>query len=188
MGDYTARHHCPEQYRFPFGDNVRAFASVGGNADPTPYTRHAVVFSLPAGTPVLAARKGTVVQIKSDDRIDILHDDATIASYSHLGTIAQGITVGKTVSTDDIIGSVTATGNQKEAYMQLAVWRPEPLPPITLQKTDSTGSGFDLVSFPLEFCSADTNECGVLTKSQTVSRSKIAETKKQAKRKVKPAP
>lgn len=185
IGDYTANHQCTEHYRFPFGDNVRAFANVSDKANSTPYTRYAVIFSMPAGTPVLAARKGTVIQIKTDDKIDILHDDSTIATYSHLGKIDQGIIAGKVVTTEDIIGIVGATGNQKEAYMQLTVWRPEPVPPIASLKTNSPSSGFDLVSFPLEFCSTDSKECRVLTQDQAVSRNKIAEIKKQVKRKLK---
>jgi len=186
IGDYTARHKSPEHYLFPLGNNTRAFARVSDTANSTPYTRYAVMFSMPVGTPVLAARKGTVVQIKTDDKIDILHDDSTIATYSHLGKIAEGIIVGKAVSTADIIGIVGATENKKEAYMQLTVWWPEP-PPIDSQKTNSPNSGFDLVSFPLEFCSTGSSECRVLTQSQWVSRNKMTEIKNQGKRKVKPA-
>jgi hypothetical protein len=183
VGDYTAPHRCPEHYRFPFGDNIRAFASVSDTVNSTPYTRNAVIFSMPAGTPVLAARKGTVIQIKTDDRIDILHEDSTIATYRHIGKIARGITVGKAVSTDDIIGIAATAENQKEAYLQLTVWRPEPAP----IKSNSPGSGFDLVSFPLEFCSAKTDKCGVITHNQAVSRSTMTESKNQAKHKVNPA-
>lgn len=183
MGDYTAPHRCPEHYQFPFGDNVRAFASVSDTVNSTPYTRNAVIFSMPVGTPVLAARKGTVIRIKSDDRIDILHEDSTIASYRHIGKIAEGITVGKAVSSDDIIGIAATAENQKEAYLQLTVWRPEPAP----IKSNAPGSGFDLVSFPLEFCRAETDKCGVITRNQAVSRSTMTESKKQAKRRVNPA-
>lgn len=187
IGDYTARHHCPEQYRFPFGDTIRAFAGVNDAAGSTPSTRFAVIFSLPAATPVLAARKGTVVQIgTSGDRIDILHDDSTIATYSHLGTIAEGVMAGKAVATGDVIGTAGAAGNQKEAYLQFVVWRPEPRPGASLT-ANSPGPGYDLVSFPLEFCGTNSKECKVLTQSQWVSRNKMAEVKKQGKRGVKSA-
>ena len=184
IGDYTASHNCPEHYKFPFGENIRAFAHVSDKTNSTPYSRNSVIFSLTVGTQVLAGRKGRVVQIKTDNQIDILHDDSTIATYGHLGKIAEGVVVGKTVSTDDIIGIVGPTGNKNEAYMQLTVWHPEPLP-VASPNTDSPGPGFDLFSFPLEFCSTDTNECRVLTKDQMVSRNKIVEVKKQGKRKSK---
>ncbi len=181
IGDYTARHRCPERYRFPFGENVQAFAGVTDSAKSTPYTRYAVVFSLPAGTPVRAARKGTVVRITAGEKIDILHDDSTIATYSHLGKIADGMIAGRAVSTTDIIGIAGEAGNQKDAYVQLTVWRPEPSTAASL-KTGPPGPGFELVSVPLEFCGADSGDCGVLSQSQEVSRNKGPETKKQENR------
>lgn len=185
IGDYSARHHCPEHYQFPFGDNIKAYASAGNDATSTPYSRYAVAFSLPAGTPVLAARKGTVVQIKGSDRVDILHDDSTIATYSHLENIAEGIIPGKVVTTKDVLGIAGTLRKQKEAYVQLAVWRPEPVQTVKLLNTNSLSSGIDLVSFPLEFCTSDNNGCKVLTNDQAVSRNKRSGSRKQAKRKSK---
>jgi hypothetical protein len=182
IGDYTASHQCPERYQFPFGEKIQAFASVTDKTNSTPYTRYAVIFSMPQGTPVVAARKGTVIQIKTDDKIDILHEDATIGTYSHLVKINEDIFVGKVVSTNDVIGIAGAAENKKEAYMQLTVWRPEP-PPISSPKINSQSIGFDSVSFPLEFCSTDSGKAGVLTKSQPVSRSKMTGSNRQAKRK-----
>ena len=182
VGDYAARHQCPEHYRFPFGDTVRAFAVVSDAAGSTPYSRYAVIFSLPADTPVRAARKGTVVQISTyDDKIDILHDDSTIASYDHLGRIGEGFVVGKVVSAGDVIGIAGAADNPKEAYMQLTVWHPNPRPSASLT-ANGPNPGFDLVSFPLEFCSTDSSGCRVLTQSQWVSSNKTAEVKKPVKR------
>lgn len=180
IGDYSARHQCPEHYQFPFGDNIKAYASAGSDANSTPYSRYAVAFSLPAGTPVLAARKGTVIQIKAGDRVDILHDDSTIATYSHLEKIAEGIIPGKVITTKDVLGIAGSLQKEKEAYMQLAVWRPEPVPTVKLLNTNSSSSGIDFVSFPLEFCTADINDCKVLTNDQTVSR-KRSDSRKQAK-------
>ncbi|WP_168205959.1 M23 family metallopeptidase [Geobacter sp. FeAm09] len=187
IGDHTARHQCPERYRFPFSDKVRAFAGVSDPAGSTPYTRYAVAFSLPAGTPVLAARKGTVVQIgKNDDKIDILHDDGTIASYSHLGRIGEGVTAGKSVAAGDAIGMPGAADNPSEAYLQLAVWHPEPRLNAALT-ANGQNPGYDLVSFPLEFCAADSDGCRVLTRSQWLSGDRTAEAKKQNKRGTQPA-
>ncbi len=181
IGDYRASHNCPEHYRFPFGKNAKAYVNVADKASATPYTRYSVIFSVPAGTPVLAARKGTVVQIKADDRIDILHDDSTIATYGHL-EIGKDVFVGKAVATGDVIGLAGAAKNRKEAYLQLTVWRPEPMPDASLQAI-APSSGFDLVSLPLEFCSAGSNECRVLTQDQWVSGNKMAGAGKKAKRK-----
>jgi len=183
IGDYTAIHNCPEHYRFPFGNDVKAFASVSDNANTSAYTLYAVIFSMPAGTPVLAARKGIVVKIKTDN-VDILHDDSTIASYSHLGKISENIIAGKAVSTEDVIGEVGTAGDQKEGFIQLTAWRPEPRSAASL-KTVSQSAGFDFVSFPLEFCSNGSSECRVITQSQMVSRNVVTDVKKQGKRKAK---
>jgi len=156
---------------------------VSDNANTSTYTRYAVIFSMPVGTPVLAARKGTVVQIKAG-KIDILHDDSTIATYSHLGKISEGIIAGKAVATEDIIGVVGTTADKIEGYMQLTVWRPEPLSIASLKKV-SQSVGFDFVSFPLEFCSTDSSECRVITEDQMVSRNKMTGSKNQGKRKLK---
>lgn len=182
IGDYTAR-DVSSGYQFPFPEGIIAFASVSDNANTTPYTRNAVVFVMPAGTPVLAARKGTVVQIKADDQVDVLQEDSTIATYSHLGKIADGLRVGKALATEDVIGTVGA-GFKDGGYLQLAVWRPQPRTIRDLE-SEGTDAGFSLVSLPLEFCSADSRACRVLKRDQTVSRSKITAAKKQGPRKTK---
>lgn len=164
IGDYTARHMSPQGYRFPFSDSVSAYASVSEEANSTPYTRNAVIFSMPADARVLAARKGTVVRINEKNDVDILHDDSTIATYGHLGEVAQGIRVGQTVAAGDPIGFAGKSAEQ--AYMQLAVWRPEPKATSTLEHNDK--SSFQAVSFPLEFCT-DAQHCKVLRRNQPVS-------------------
>lgn len=183
LGDYTASHDCPEHYRFPFSKNVRVFAHVTDTADSTPFTRNAVIFSMPVDTPVFAARKGTVIR-RAKNKLDILHDDSTIATYSHVGKITDDIVAGKVVSTEDVIGTAGAV-DSKEAYIQLTVWRPE-APPAGSATSASPNMGFALVSFPLEFCSRGSNECRILTQSQWLSQDNVAEAKKQRKTKPKP--
>jgi len=184
IGDYTARHNCPEQYRFPFGKKVRAYAQVSDAKNSSPYSRYAVVFSLPKGTPVLAARKGTVVRIHPEGKIDILHEDATIGTYSHLETIAKNMTVGKAVSTEDIIGIAGTAENNNDAYMQLTVWRPEP-PRSTALLISTQEIGFDTVSFPLSFSATASDKGKVLVESQWLSSGQSPAIKKQPKRKSK---
>lgn len=182
IGDYTATHNCPEQYRFPFGEKVRAFASVSSTSNDSPYTRHAVVFSLPKGTPVLAARKGTVIRINTEGKIDILHEDSTIGTYYHLERIAEHVVVGSTVTTDDIIGIAGTAENDKDAYMQLTVWRPEPAATDQLLASPK-GIDLEAVSFPIPFSHSAVDKGTILTKNQPVSRGKLAASTKQAKRK-----
>lgn len=183
IGDYAASHNCPERYQFPFGYNIKAFAHVSDAANTAAYTRYAVIFSVPVGSPVLAARKGVVVQVRPGT-IDILHNDATIATYGHLGKISAGISAGKAVTTEDIIGVAGTTADKEEGYLQLTVWRPEPLA-VASSGSVAQREGFDFVSFPLEFCSADSGQCSVITEDQVVSRNKLAGSRKQGVRKPK---
>jgi murein DD-endopeptidase MepM/ murein hydrolase activator NlpD len=180
IGDYSATHNCPEQYLFPFGENVQAFASITNTADSTPYTRNAVIFSMPKGTPVLAARKGVVIQTGSDGKIDILHEDSTIGTYYHLERTDEYVVVGKKVTTDDVIGIARTSENNKDAYMQLTVWRPEPTTTDQL-RASSQRIGFEAMSYPLAFKSAGSDKGKVLTKSQPVSRGKLRASNKQTK-------
>lgn len=169
IGDYTTRHLCPEGYRIPFSDDARASATVSEESKSNPYTRHAVVFSSPAGENVVAVRKGTVVKIAKNNDMDILHDDSTIATYSHLGKISPGIRVGKTVTAGEVIGAAGKTMDQ--AYVQLAVWRPEPK-----AQTQMKGEilDFTAVSFPLEFCTAVGN-CKVFERNQSTASAPVAQ-------------
>lgn len=182
IGDYAASHNCPEQYRFPFGEKIRAYASVKNTAGDTPYTRHAVVFSVPKGTPVLAARKGTVIQVSSDGTVDILHEDSTIGSYFHLEKIGEYIVVGQTVTTNDAIGIAGTSENNKDAYMQLTVWSPKSRNDDH-QALNTQAIGFKALSHPIAFMSANSSTGIVLTKNQPVSRGKLPTSDKQTKRK-----
>lgn len=176
LGDFNASHVPFEHYQLPFPKNVKASANIPTDSQTSPAHKHSVIFLMPRHSPVLAARKGTVVRIKGGNRVDVLHDDSTIASYEHLGEIAEGISPGSVVSTEDSIGIVGALGKEKEGFLQLVVWQPKihlsPTP-----KADPSGAGFDLVSLPMEFCSPNFNGCRVLLDNQQVSRSPIGKRK-----------
>jgi len=176
LGDYSASHSAAEHYQFPFPKTVKAVASVSTDDRTSPVVKHSVTFIMPVGTPILAARKGTVMRIKGSSKVDVLHDDSTIASYEHLGEINPGISVGSVVLTEDSIGTVGALGKEKNGYLQLTVWRPEPRAPAS-PKAGSPTPGFDSVSLPLEFCSPNFKGCRALANDQTVSRGALLEKK-----------
>jgi len=177
IGDYRARHHCPEHYQIPFAGKVQAYASVNGNAKASAFARHAIIFAVPPGTRVRAARKGTVVLVRKG-KVDILHDDLTVATYAHLGQIRKDIAEGKAVSTEDVLGEVGPNADKSEGFVQLAVWRPEARP-LASSEPSFRQIDFDLVSFPLRFCSSTFSECRVLTRDQLVSRSQKPVTAKR---------
>lgn len=86
LGSYNAQHNTDYNYQLPSKYNVKAFASVDeGDTKTTTFTKYAVVFTLPPKTDVLAARNGFVARINKNS-VDIVHDDLTIATYSHVDT------------------------------------------------------------------------------------------------------
>jgi len=81
-----------------------------------------------------------------------------------------------------VLGIAGTAEENNDAYLQLAVWRPEPAPSDAMQAS-SQRIGFVAASFPLAFSSADSGNGKVLTKSQPVSRGKLPRASKQSKRK-----
>lgn len=186
IGDFTARHHCTEPYLYPFDKKIRAYAQVNDEKNSTPYNRYAVIFSVAKRTAVLAARKGIVVRLHSNSKIDILHDDATIGTYSHLGSIAHDMVPGKTVTTDDVIGIAGTAEDNRAAYLQLTVWRPVPRDNSALLRSTQQAD-FNAVSFPLPFSALASEKGHVLVKDQVVSRAQLPAFNRRSKKSSKPS-
>ncbi|MBJ6750590.1 M23 family metallopeptidase [Geomonas anaerohicana] len=165
IGVYNARHDCPEHYRFPFSSDIKGYALVAEGDEHAP-ERFAITFSMPAGTTIVAARKGVVSRIKENNSVDILHDDATIATYEHIGKIGKDITEGKAVAAGAPLGVLKPMGQSDDAYLRFVVWRPEPQP-AQGGAAQPLSRSFTSVSFPVEFCTG-TGQCSVLTKNQPV--------------------
>lgn len=165
IGNIYAHHDASTVYRLPFNPGSShlvgqgfdgAFTHKGSN-------RFAIDFNMPIGTPVLAARAGTVVDIKSNgtagcpekrceadgNYVRIQHADATIADYAHFKF--QGVTVvtGQKVSTGQMLGYSGATGYASGPHLHFAVKKPISLDawesiPIKFIATDG------IISQPLE--------------------------------------
>jgi murein DD-endopeptidase MepM/ murein hydrolase activator NlpD len=87
-------------FAFQVGDRLDDDPSHGGD--------HAVDWLTPAGTPVFAARGGTVAELPStpDDCLRILHVDGSIGCYRGLQTVR--VRFGDPVQTGHALGSVAA--------------------------------------------------------------------------------
>lgn len=98
--------------------------------------RHAVDFAAEIGTPVLAARDGTVMQVESDfdkaglntekyggraNFVRIVHDDGTMAMYAHLETDGVLVRVGQQVRRGQQIGLSGNTGFTTGPHLHFAV-------------------------------------------------------------------
>src|SRR5260221_270666 len=110
-GAYTAKHSPGARYRVPWmdGRTFRIGQAPGGliTTHNTPWTRDAVDISMPVGTPIVAARGGTVIQAvaaltdggedpalrEKANAVRVLHEDGTIGEdlhFMHLGVAGRG--------------------------------------------------------------------------------------------------
>ncbi len=122
-------------YRFPFQSGEQHLISAGPFGKNVHQNKYAVDFAMPAGTPVLAARDGVVINIKKDGRyggispyfesetnyILIRHSDNTIARYLHLMTDGVLVKPDQTVHTGDLIGYSGGTGTVTGAHLHFEV-------------------------------------------------------------------
>lgn len=137
-GSMLARHDDGVRYRMPFGGSEprRLSQGVGGTFSHTGSTRYSFDFSMPAGTPVLAARPGRVVTVRDGyldsgrrkvlydeaNAVEILHADGTIGTYSHL---RKGIPVevGQDVAAGQELGVSGDSGFSTGPHLHFMVWR-----------------------------------------------------------------
>jgi murein DD-endopeptidase MepM/ murein hydrolase activator NlpD len=116
------------KYHLPFktGTIVRVTQEPNGilTTHKDALNRYAVDFGVPQGTPVLAARAGTVIEIRdsfSEGRADpkltektnlvsIIHSDDTFAQYAHLAPHSVLVRPGESVKTGQMIARSGSTG------------------------------------------------------------------------------
>ncbi|MEX0916042.1 MAG: peptidoglycan DD-metalloendopeptidase family protein [Wenzhouxiangellaceae bacterium] len=127
------------RYRIPIPPTqpVRIGQGFGGAfSHDTPHSRHAIDFTLPVGTPVLAARTGTVMDIeryfhragrdlKRDgpraNYVRILHDDGSMGVYAHLDYNGVLVRPGQQVEAGQQIGRSGNTGFSTGPHLHFAV-------------------------------------------------------------------
>ncbi len=133
-----AVHDDSVRYRLPFPLEMPSMVSQGVNG---PFTHQgqesqAFDFAMPTGSPVVAARDGTVARVHDgfsggglEDRfarhannVIVLHADGTFAVYEHL---AKGVPVhvGQAVKQGDTIGRSGNTGLTAGPHLHFAVYK-----------------------------------------------------------------
>jgi murein DD-endopeptidase MepM/ murein hydrolase activator NlpD len=149
LGSPDAQHYPSRPYRAPFALGAtfpvtQAYPTHITHASPD--SRYAVDFALPDGTPVYAAREGTVINLRHDafigaldptlvDRanvIEILHADGTIAVYAHLHWDSIRVHVGQQVAVGEYIADSGNTGFTSGPHLHFAVWRNSPVGEIAV--------------------------------------------------------
>jgi len=133
----------PDDALFYYPLREDSWLSQGFNAQPTHHGPDAYSVDLvaPAGTPVLAARAGTVSSIaRADDpddpagkiggnTINVLHQDGTWAVYGHLLEGSLLVRVGDPVAAGQRIAAVGSTGKSKGPHLHFSLkactWSPD---------------------------------------------------------------
>jgi murein DD-endopeptidase MepM/ murein hydrolase activator NlpD len=140
LGSPTAVHRPPRPYRAPFAVGTTYMVSQAFPAHVThdaPDSAYAVDFALPDGTPIYAAREGTVINVRHDsfsgaplpamvdqaNLVEILHDDGTIAVYAHLHWDSIRVHIGQHVGVGEYIANSGNTGFTTGPHLHFAVWR-----------------------------------------------------------------
>ncbi|HSD15949.1 MAG TPA: M23 family metallopeptidase [Thermomonas sp.] len=125
------------EYLPPLQGQARIDQGFGGSfSHDDQQNRHALDFAADIGTPVLAARAGTVMQVESGFRasgraigdyrsranfIRILHDDGSMALYAHLDVDGVQVRVGQQVQVGQRIGLSGNTGFTTGPHLHFAV-------------------------------------------------------------------
>lgn len=153
-GAASARPAADHVYALPFASPtaLRIDQGFGGSFSHTDeYSRHAVDIGMPEGTPVLAARAGTVMEIEDDfagagtnlqrfgDRanyIRIVHADGSMAVYAHLALESVLVSVGQQVAVGQRIAASGNTGYSTGPHLHFVVQR---------------NAGMRIVSIPFKF-------------------------------------
>ncbi len=125
LGSSSTQPDADHLYAVPFGGDSRRELSqgFGGAGSHLGDMSYSLDFLMPEGTPVLAARAGTVLYLQdgfTEGRADpnlleranlvvVAHRDGTMASYGHL-TAGIPVSVGDAVGEGDVLGWSGATG------------------------------------------------------------------------------
>lgn len=147
LGDPKGTAHA---YKYPLpwvGGPFRLTQGPGGRySHYGPKGRYAMDIAMPVGTPIIAARAGTVVKVEnsqsgrgsnpSGNFVRILHDDGTMGVYLHLMQGSVVVQEGQRVSVGSSLARSGNTGNSTGPHLHFVVQR---------------NTGLALESIPYEF-------------------------------------
>lgn len=140
LGDSAAIHDADAIYRFPFSEGAHVYIAqaFGGRMTThrNPDNLHAVDFAANAGTLVLCARSGVVVDVDNEyitggpdpalmykaNSVTVLHDDGTLGRYAHLAA-GRYVSVGQYLQAGAPLGRIGNTGFSYGPHLHFAVIR-----------------------------------------------------------------
>ncbi|KXE06373.1 peptidase M23 [Pseudomonas aeruginosa] len=127
----------PLLYRYPLpwrGGPFRLSQGANGKYSHfTPKGRYAMDIAMPEGTPIIAARGGTVVKIENNQSgrgnnpsgnfVRILHDDGTMGVYLHLMRHSVLVAEGQRVQVGTPLARSGNTGNSSGPHLYFVIQR-----------------------------------------------------------------
>jgi len=152
-GSPKAKHSPEKPYRVPFKFGEKYYISQAFFGKATHHVlgnNYAVDIVLPEGTPIVAARKGVVMDIANNfslggkkekyksmaNYVRIIHDDGTMAIYAHLQLASIQVPIGSRVKEGQMIAKSGTTGYSSGPHLHFVI-----------QKND----GKQLISVPFDF-------------------------------------
>lgn len=123
-------------YALPWqGGPFRISQGAGGDfSHNTPRGRYAVDVAMPVGTPIVAARSGTVVSIRNGQSgrhpdpagnyVRIRHADGTEGAYLHLARGSVSVKAGQKVKVGTPLGQSGNTGRSTGPHLHFVVQKP----------------------------------------------------------------
>ncbi|MFA6630372.1 MAG: M23 family metallopeptidase [Sulfuricurvum sp.] len=142
-GSAFAVHQDDYLYKLPFAKGSDVFVSQGYNGETSHkgLSAYAVDFPVPVGTPVYAAREGTVVGAESRNNLGgtsaeyrqyanyviIEHSDGTMGNYYHLKQGGVAVAIGQKVMRGDLLGYSGNTGYSSGPHLHFSVSKVDPI-------------------------------------------------------------
>jgi len=139
LGSQCARHDDSYVYQLPYasGTAFRVTQGYNGSFSHTGSNKYAIDWQMPEGTPVYAARGGTVIKVKDEsdtggssikydpynNYVLIRHDDGTLAHYCHLQKGGCRIRPGQVVEAGDFLARSGNTGFSSGPHLHFCVFK-----------------------------------------------------------------
>ena len=139
FGNVWSKHDDQYVYALPYaqGKSYRVIQGYNGKFSHNGDNQYAIDWSMPEGTPVLAAREGIVVATKDDSTLGgsdkkysgcanyvmVRHGDGTIGHYVHLQKGGVKVKVGQKVKVGEVIALSGNTGFSSGPHLHFAVFK-----------------------------------------------------------------